>query len=145
MSTNPSANVKRQQPESFRAKSLGASLTVKDLEKSVAWYSDVVGFVVDQRMERDGKLRGVALKAGQVRILLNQDDGGRGWDRKKGEGFSLQFTTGQSIDELARRITDHGHALERPPTDMPWGVRMFTLRDPDGYKLAFSSERPAQS
>ena len=138
-------NVKRQQPETFRAKSLGASLTVKDLEKSVAWYTDVVGFVIDQRMERDGELRGVALKAGGVRILLNKDDGGRGWDRKKGEGFSLQFTTAQSIDDLAKRITDHGHALERPPTDMPWGARLFTLRDPDGYKLAFSSERPAQS
>lgn len=148
MSDNPSGNMgntKRQQPESLRAKSLGASLTVKDLGKSVAWYRDVVGFTVDQNMERDGKLLGVALKAGQVRILLNQDDGGKGWDRVKGEGFSLQFTTSQNIDELAKRITDHGHALERPPTDMPWGVRLFTVRDLDGYKLAFSSERPAQA
>jgi hypothetical protein len=30
-----------------------------------------------------------------VRILLNQDDGAKGFDRVKGEGFSLMFTTAQ--------------------------------------------------
>lgn len=147
MAANPSGNPgskARAQPESLRARSLGASLTVKDLQKSVDWYRDVVGFTVDEKMERDGKLRGVAMKAGSIRILLNQDDGAKGWERVKGEGFSLQFTTGQSIDALAKRVTDSGHPLERPPTDMPWGVRLFTMRDPDGYKLAFSSERPTQ-
>ena len=42
------------QPEPFHARGLGASLTVKDLEQSLAWYHDVVGFAIDQRMERDG-------------------------------------------------------------------------------------------
>src|SRR5215212_3313362 len=83
------------QPESFRARSLGASLTVKDLEKSVAWYRDVVGFTVDRQMERQGKVMSVAIKAGAVRILLNQDDGAKGTDRAKGEGFSLLLTTAQ--------------------------------------------------
>ncbi|HET6567214.1 MAG TPA: hypothetical protein VFG50_04555 [Rhodothermales bacterium] len=32
------------EPESFRASSLSASLTVKDLDKSLAWYHDVAGF-----------------------------------------------------------------------------------------------------
>ena len=71
----------------FTATSLGVSLTAKDLPTSVAWYRDVVGFAVDQEYVRDGTLRAVALRAGAVRILLNQDDGGRGWDRVKGEGF----------------------------------------------------------
>ena len=60
-----------------------ASLTVKDLQKSLAWYRDVFGFTVDREMERDGKLRAVALKAGAIRILLNQDDGAKGFDRVK--------------------------------------------------------------
>jgi uncharacterized glyoxalase superfamily protein PhnB len=128
------------QPESFRARALGASLTVKDLEKSVAWYRDVVGFHVDQKMERDGKLRTVVLMAGGVRILLNQDDGAKGWDREKGQGFSLNFSTGQSVDQLAERVKSHGVKLEREPTDMPWGARLFAFRDPDGYRLAISSE-----
>jgi uncharacterized glyoxalase superfamily protein PhnB len=135
------AEVNRVQPESFRAREMTASLTVKDLPKSVAWYRDLLGFTVDREIERDGKLRGVALKAGAIRILLNQDDGARGFDRVKGEGFSLQFITSQSVDDIANRIKSHGGSLETEPADMPWGVRAFRVRDPDGFKFAISSER----
>ena len=129
------------QPEPFRASEMTASLTVKDLRQSVAWYRDLLGFTVDREIERDGKLRAVALKAGAVRILLNQDDGARGFDRVKGEGFSLQFITGQSVDEIANRIKSHGGSLDAEPADMPWGVRAFRVRDPDGFRFAISSER----
>ncbi len=131
----------RAQPEAFRARSLSASLTVKDLEKSLTWYHEVVGFSVGERYERDGKLMAVALQAGGVRVLLNQDDGAKGWDRVKGEGFSLLFTTVQEVDQIARRIKEQGGTLDSEPADMPWGVRMFRLRDLDGFKLAISSEQ----
>jgi len=113
---------------------------VKDLGKSLAWYRDVVGFMVERQHERDGKLRAISLKAGAVRILINQDDGAKGWDRVKGEGFSLQLTTAQGVDEIAKRIREQGGTLESEPADMPWGVRMFRLLDPDGFRWAISSE-----
>jgi len=139
----PVAGTRRAEPESLRARALSASLTVKDLEKSMAWYRDVVGFTVDQKHERDGKLRAVSLKAGAVRILINQDDGAKGRDRVKGEGFSLQITTAQNIDDIANRIKQAGGTLVSEPADMPWGVRVFRLRDPDGFTFVVSSERPA--
>ncbi len=132
----------RAQPESFRARALNASLTVNDLAKSIAWYRDVVGFTVEREHERNGKLVAASLKAGAVQILLGQDDGAKGMDRVKGVGFSLQFTTAQNIDELANRIKSHGTTLDTEPTDTPWGVRVFRVVDPDGFKLVFSSERP---
>lgn len=128
--------------EPFRARSLEASLTVKDVEQSLAWYRDIVGFAVDRRHEREGVLRAVSLRAGDVRILINQDNGAKGWDRVKGEGFSLQFTTEQSIDAIAGRIRTLGGTLESEPTDTPWGTRMCRVRDPDGFKLTISSPRP---
>lgn len=133
----------RAEEESFRGRSVEVSLTVKDLEKSIAWYHDVVGFAVTQRYEREGKLMAVSLAAGDVRILIGQDDGAKGWDRAKGEGFSMQITTDQSIDAVAARITAHGGTLDSQPIDMPWGVRMFRLRDPDGFRLTISSVRPS--
>ena len=132
----------RAEPQSFRARRLQASLTVKDIEESLRWYHEVVGFTVDQKYEREGKLRAVVLKAGEVRILINRDDGARGWNRVKGEGFSLSFVTAQDIDEVAQRIRDMGGTLETEPADMPWGARVFRLRDPDDYKLTIMSERP---
>ena len=65
---------KRTQPESFRARDLSASLTVKDLEKSLAWYTGVMGFTVDRRHEREGNLIAISLKAGAVRLLITTDN-----------------------------------------------------------------------
>jgi uncharacterized glyoxalase superfamily protein PhnB len=132
--------VERAQPESLRGRSLWASLTVNDLQKSLAWYRDVVGFTVHQEHEREGKLVAVALKAGDVRILIGQDNGAKGWDRAKGEGFSLQLITTQDVDEIAARIKERGGTLESEPADMPWGARVFRVQDPDGFKLAISSQ-----
>ncbi len=142
MSQETNSQSERTTPESFRARSMSVSLTVKDLETSLTWYRDVVGFTVDQRYEREGKLMSVALKAGSVRILINQDDGAKGFDRAKGEGFSLLFGTAQDVDRIADSIKERGGTLATEPADMPWGTRAFRLVDPDGFRLAISTERP---
>jgi uncharacterized glyoxalase superfamily protein PhnB len=135
----------RAEFESLHASMLSVSVTVKDLGKSLAWYHDILGFTIDRKIERDGKLRSVALKAGVARLSINQDDGNKGWDRIKGEGFSLNITTDQNIDKIANRIKELGGTLESEPADMPWGLRLFRLKDPDGFKLTISSPRAAQA
>lgn len=132
---------RRSFPEAFRGRALSASLTVKNLKESLVWYRNVLGFTLDQKHEREGVLVAVSLKAGNVRILLGQDDGAKGWDRAKGEGFSIMITTGQNVDDVAKRIKMAGGTLESEPATMPWGARMFRLRDPDGFRLTISSER----
>jgi predicted enzyme related to lactoylglutathione lyase len=124
--------------ESFRASALSVALTVKDLAASLAWYRDVVGFAVAESYDRDGKQAAVAMRAGSVGFMINQDDGKKGWDRVKGQGFAVQFTTSDDIDALAAGIKQRGGKLEMEPADMPWGVRLFVMIDPDGYKLNFS-------
>src|SRR5215475_5304476 len=125
--------------ELFNATTLSAALTVNDLEKSLAWYRDVLGFAVTREFERDGRLFAVSLRAGVVPFLITQDDGSKGLDRVKGEGFSLRLTTAQNIDELAKRIQANGGTLDSPPADA-WGARVFRLRDPDGFRLVISSQ-----
>jgi uncharacterized glyoxalase superfamily protein PhnB len=125
--------------ERLQADTLSASLTVRDIHASLAWYRDAVGFEVDREMIRDGALRAVALRAGGVRLLLNQDDGSKGLDRVKGAGLSLMLTTRQSVDAIAARIRAHGGSLTSEPADMPWGARAFRVRDPDGFAFAISS------
>lgn len=139
-STDTSGHVQRAQPESLRGRALGASLTVNDLQKSVGWYRDVVGFTVAQEYEREGVVRAVRLVAGSVQILVGQDDGAKGWDRVKGQGISLMMTTAQNVDEIAARIKERGGTLESEPTDMPWGARVFRVVDPDGFILAIATE-----
>lgn len=139
-SKGPTDDTERDQPETFRARSVSPSLTVKDVEKSLTWYRDVAGFTVAQRHVRDGTLRAVSMKAGAVQFLLGQDDGKKGWERVKGQGISLMFRTTQNVDEIAERIKANGGTLDAEPADTPWGTRVFRLRDPDGFVLVISSE-----
>ena len=123
-------------PDSFQAIAMSVSLTVKDLQKSLTWYHEVLGFSIDRKLERDGQLRGIALNAGNARIIINQDDGAKGWDRIKGLGFSISLTTEQNVDEIAQRIKKMTGKLDSEPADTPWGMRLLRLEDPDGYKVA---------
>jgi uncharacterized glyoxalase superfamily protein PhnB len=125
--------------ENLRALTLGVSLTVNDIAASIAWYRDVIGFTVERNYEREGKLMAVALQSGDIRLLLTHDDGAKGRDRLKGDGFSLQITTAQDIDAIANGIKSRGGKLESEPETTRWGMRVFRLRDPDGFKLAISS------
>ena len=124
----------------FEATGLGASLTVGDLAASSAWYRDVLGFTIEREFERDGVPFAARMSAGSVAILLTQDNGAKGSERVKGEGFSLQFTTAQNVDDLANRAKAHGVTLDSEPADA-WGMRAFRLRDPDGFRLVISSGR----
>ena len=131
----------REEPVTFRARTVTASLTVKDLAKSIKWYRDIAAFLVDEEWERDGKVVGVSLKAGDIELWLAQDDGAKGWDRAKGEGISLNFNTVQDVDMLAKGMKERGGVLDSEPTDMPWGARSFRVKDPDGYKLSISKDK----
>lgn len=133
----------RGQVPALEANALAASLTVNDLARSVAWYRDVLGFAVRRQYAPRGSLIAVALGAGAVELLLTQDNGAQGTDRGKGLGLSLQFTVGagpEDIDGLAAGIKARGGVLDDDPFDA-FGMRAFRLRDPDGFKLVFSSPR----
>ena len=127
-------------PAQLNVSHLGASLTCKDLEASIRFYRDAVGFGVVQQFEREGKVTAAVVVAGNCQFVLNQDDGKLGWTRTKGQGFYLQLNvpTAADVDAAAARIKATGAALLSEPADRPWGARMFQFLDPDGFKLGVS-------
>jgi uncharacterized glyoxalase superfamily protein PhnB len=129
----------RRQPESLRLRSVAPSYTVSDLQASLAFYRDALGFTVGERWEEDGALKGVELVAGATRIWIAQDDWQKGRDRVKGLGFRLYCSTAQDIDALAARVKAAGGVVVEEPKDQQWGGRDFGVRDPDGFLISFSS------
>jgi uncharacterized glyoxalase superfamily protein PhnB len=129
----------RRQPETLRLRALMPALTVDDLAASLAWYRDVLGFIVAEEMRQEGRLMGVRLKAGSVDFLLVQDDFAKGRDRQKGVGFRLYGFTGQDIDQLAAAVRERGGQLAHEPRDQPWGAREFAVIDPDGFQISIST------
>ncbi len=147
-SKKPASKKARPAPAKRASKSSGLKLgeaspgfTVNDLDKSIAFYRDVLGFAVDERWERDGKLMGVSLKAGGVLFMIGQDDWMKGRDRKKGEGFRIYCSTTQDVDALAKGIKSRGGMLDSEPQDQPWGSRDFSLTDPDGFKITIGRDK----
>jgi len=136
------AKTGRQQPEKLRARGVSVGLTVGDIQKSIAWYRDVVGFHVEEEWEHDGKVMGASMIAGSAQLIIGQDDWAKGRDRKKGEGCRMHLATSQDVDAVAARIKANGGTLDSEPADMPWGegVRAFSLTDPDGFKITIASE-----
>ena len=125
----------------LNATSLGGSITCKDLDASIGWYRDVLGFLPVQTFEREGKVATAVITSGDIRLVLNQDDGKLGWDRTKGQGFTLQMNVASAadVDAAAARIKAAGGALIDEPADRPWGVRMFQFKDMDGFKMSIST------
>jgi uncharacterized glyoxalase superfamily protein PhnB len=129
------------QSQGMTLSSVAPSFTVDDVEKSVAWYRDVLGFVLADRWEHDGKLMGGEMRAGRVTIMIGQDDWKKGRDRVKGEGFRLYCETAEDVDRLAQRIKTRGGTLAQEPRVESWGARAFAVEDPDGFKITISTKR----
>ena len=125
----------------INATNLGCSITCKDLEASLRFYRDAIGFAVARTFENGGKVVAAVVAAGHCHIVLNQDDGKLGWDRIKGQGFYLQIGVASvaDVDAAATRIRAAGGTLASEPEDKPWGARMFQFKDLDGFKLGVST------
>ena len=76
--------------ESLSLADISPSFTVNDVEASVAWYRDVLGFKLGERWEHEGKLMGAMMAAGKTAtLMLGQDDWKKGRDRVKGVGVRM--------------------------------------------------------
>lgn len=123
----------------LQVKELMPSLTVDDLQKSIAFFEGL-GFAVDERWEDGGVLRGATLRAGEFELGLSQDDWKKGRDRQKGVGVRFYMSTTQDIDQLATRVRKAGIALDSEPHDTDWGSRAFDVTEPSGFKVTISSQ-----
>ncbi len=137
--SNPQSDAlpERHRPETLRLRTLTPALTVSNLEASLAWYCDTVGFVVVQKWEEDGKIAGAVVEAGRIRLFLVQNDK----ETSVPDTQTMQFycSSAQDIDGLAAAIQSRGGVLDKAPANQPWGARSFDLLDPDGVRLTISS------
>ena len=102
-------------------------LFVVDLERSVAFYRDVVG--LEFRLAGDGY---VEFTTQGARFGL--------YDRNR-----LEELTGQGIEDVdaeAARLRAAGAAILSGPVDRVWGHRTLHLEDPDGFVVELAQEIP---
>jgi len=132
---------RRRERETLRLRGFEPTFTVNDIERSVRFYSEVLGFIVIEQMSDGAALQGVLLKAGTCKLGLSQDDWAKGRDRKKGEGVRIWCNTVQDIDALAVRIRGAGGVLADEPKNQLDGDQSISVTDPDGFHLTIYRER----
>jgi catechol 2,3-dioxygenase-like lactoylglutathione lyase family enzyme len=122
------------------ARGLAPALTVNDLQASLRFYTEGLGFEVAQENEAEGVVRFYMLKSGNALLGIGQDDFAKGRDRLKGVGTRFWLTTAADIHALAARAKAAGITLDSEPEPLPWGPMGFSFTDPDGFKFTISNE-----
>src|SRR6266513_2275538 len=87
----------RRQPETLRLRKLTPMFTATDLQRSMAFYRDVLGFVIGDEWRENGELSGCEIHAGAITFMLNQDDFKKGRDRQKGVGTRIWCHTARDV------------------------------------------------
>ena len=106
-------------------------LEVNNLEESVAFYSDSLGFEVTKHSP-DSEPPLATVQAGNLKISLAQH---LETMLKRGRGVSF-FVGVNDVDDYYNQLRAKGVEVY-PPADEGWGGRFVTLQDPDKYRLFF--------
>ncbi len=122
---------------------------VKNVPRSAEWYTRMLGMKVEDAMPDKKKPRFVRLTNGNVALMIGDGSdpvSGRKTPKTTAEAIgarkaqkvvSFYYRVDKDLDDLYRSTKRKGAKVISPPADMPYGMREFHLRDPDGYDIAF--------
>jgi uncharacterized glyoxalase superfamily protein PhnB len=120
-------------------------LNVADIETSLGFWRDLIGFEVTTRFEHEGRLAFANLRSGDVELMLNARGGDPGPRRTRPHYTEAVIYLGvDSVHDLVRDLRAKGCDAPDPETEQ-YGLDEIVLRDPDGYEIAFTSPTPATS
>jgi uncharacterized glyoxalase superfamily protein PhnB len=102
-------------------------LRVEDIETSLAYYVEKLGFKLDWRTP-------VFLSVTRDKCSLMLCQGGQG------RAGTWLWTAVKDADELHEELKARGAKILQGPANYEWGSREFMVMDPDSHVLRFASE-----
>jgi catechol 2,3-dioxygenase-like lactoylglutathione lyase family enzyme len=115
---------------SYARATLGAAtpiLRVADLDVSVAYYVDRLGFELQWRSEPVA-----SVGRDRASLMLSAGD--------QGHTGTWLWIPVSDVDELYAECRERGALLRHPPANYPWGSRECQITDPDGHVLRFGAD-----
>jgi glyoxylase I family protein len=112
-------------------------LAVTDIERSIAFYRDQLGFTVVGDAKNKGRVYWCRLHRGGASIMLQQAEAEDGSRELRGRGVALYFVC-DDADVAYAELTARGLKLD-PPTTACYGMRQVFVPEPDGYSICFES------
>lgn len=119
-------------------KYLWTTMQVKDLEKSIAFYEEVVGLTVAERFPAGPGAEIAFMQAEgtetKIELLCRKDFAGQ----KKDVALSLGFEV-KDLDAKQEELADKGYKVSQVVSPNPH-TRFFFVKDPDGIDIQFVEE-----
>jgi catechol 2,3-dioxygenase-like lactoylglutathione lyase family enzyme len=116
---------------------------VRDVDLSIAFYIDKLGFtLVRAEPEGAGRYTFAVIALGDVEFLLCHESFLGAANRAalpypRASGVDIRLMT-DDVDSVYARVTERGVRVVLPLRDEPYGLRDFTLEDPDGFRIRFA-------
>ncbi|WP_026412564.1 VOC family protein [Actinomadura oligospora] len=112
------------------------SLTVDDVAASQAFFTDHLGYAVQQAADGFASLSradavDVVLLARGIEVLPPEQRD------QRASGLILAFTLASGLAEQEKRLRDAGVEITMPLREEPWGERLFQVTDPNGVIVQF--------
>jgi catechol 2,3-dioxygenase-like lactoylglutathione lyase family enzyme len=108
-------------------------LKVSDLQKSVDFYTNILGFTVCWRAANDGGGENCMLQAGAANVLLSTGSHLGGKPQFTGTLYFNMTGVGDFFEGIRSKAE-----IVWPLETMDYGQTEFGIRDCDGYTLAFA-------
>lgn len=109
-------------------------LAVQDLDRSVDYYTRVLGMAIDFTAP------GWAfLSRGSWRVMLGECADAMP-AHETGDHSYFVYVTVEGIDELYGELVANGATFTQRLADKPWRMREFGVRTPDGHRIMFGQE-----
>jgi predicted enzyme related to lactoylglutathione lyase len=111
-----------------------AMIYAKDVERSMRFYLDMLGFKLIEDFRYEGTPVYARLRApgGDSTIALHQAGPGVSI---ASDGVRLYFEI-RDVDGFCRKLQQKGFYIPQGPKMMPWGWRHVYLNDPDGHEIS---------
>ena len=129
----------------YQFSSLTPNLIVADIERSLAFYRDILGFTVEQTVPDVSPFVFAIVRSGPVEVYLNAPaPATEEYPSLRGRSIGGSLTLFVEHRRDPRRLRDaedaraHRDAARRSGT----GVTEFACTDPDGYVITFAEQEP---
>lgn len=103
-------------------------LRSSDLAATRDFYCDLLGLVVDMEQEAFLMLSSVSNPSAQVTV---NDNGHPGLP----PGFAVDVGSADRVQSIYAAVTQRGLPIVEPLADKPWGIRRFSVIDPNGVRV----------
>jgi uncharacterized glyoxalase superfamily protein PhnB len=118
---------------------ISPTLAVRDMKAAIDFYTNALGFKLGMTFPTiDSPEYADVSKDGMVLMLLPAENLGINKDEKLGTGVNLYMQIEKDIDAYYNELRKRGVKIVVDIRDEPFGIRDFTVEDPNGYLMTFN-------